>query len=286
MDEVGFMVNRITDDGYLKISTVGGINGSVMAGRHVTVGDERSQINGVIASKAIHQKKSDDRLKADKIEKLYIDIGADSAEKAIEYADIGSFAAFAPNFGRFGKDGRYIHSKALDDRFGCALIIELMRLLAEEKELPYDVYFCFTVREEVGISGAQTAAQSICPDYAIVLETTAVADLCDVDDSIRVAALGRGGAISLMDRSTIYNKEFITLALDVAKENEIPVQVKKYVSGGNDAGHIHKSGSGVKTLALSAPTRYLHSPNCVACYDDYESMLKLLQKLILSGRIK
>ena len=286
MDEVGFMISRVCDDGYLKISEIGGINGAVLAGRHVCVGDELSQINGVIASKAIHQKKSEDRLKADKIDKLYIDIGADSAEKAAEYANVGTFATFAPNFARFGKDGRYISSKALDDRLGCALIIELMRTLADAGELPLDVYFCFTVREEIGVSGALTAANTIRPDYAIVLETTAVADLCDVDESMRVASLGSGGAISLMDRSTIYNRDFIDLALEVAKKNEIPVQVKKYVSGGNDAGHIHKSTTGVKTLALSAPTRYLHSPNCVACYDDYEHMLKLLQKLILTGELR
>ena len=98
--------------------------------------------------------------------------------------------------------------------------------------------------------------------------------------------IGEGGALSLMDRSTIYDRDLIALALDVAKENGIKVQVKKFVSGGNDAGHIHKSGTGVRTLALSAPTRYLHSPNCVACLDDYYSMLDLLYKFILTEKLK
>ena len=131
----------------------------------------------------------------------------------------------------------------------------------------------------------------VVPEPALVrmktggVETTAVADIADVDKSKRVAALGEGGAISLMDRSTIYDKELINLALDIAKENGIKAQVKKFVSGGNDAGHIHKSGTGVRALALSAPTRYLHSPNCVSSYDDYQSMLNLLYKFILTEKL-
>ena len=287
MDEVGFMVTEITDKGYLKFSNVGGISPEVIAGRHVLVGDESRQVRGVIASKAIHHKDRDERLKPEKSDKLVIDIGAKSKEEANKLADVGTYVTFAPNFSRFGKDGRMLHSKALDDRFGCALLIELLRKLKKiENELPLEVHICFTTREEVGISGATVAANVIRPDYAIVLETTAVADLPDVDESRRVATLGEGGALSLMDRSTIYDRDLIALALDVAKENGIKVQVKKFVSGGNDAGHIHKSGTGVRTLALSAPTRYLHSPNCVACLDDYYSMLDLLYKFILTEKLK
>ena len=287
MDEVGFMVTEICEDGYLRFDTVGGISGSVLAGRRITLGGKDGKVNGLIASKAIHHKSKEDREKVLSAEKLHIDIGAANKEEAERYAEIGSFATFCSEFVLFGTNERRVKSKALDDRMGCAAMIEVMGALAKNRpSVDLDVYFCFTVREEIGVSGALTAANTIHPDYAIVLETTAVADLCDVDESMRVASLGSGGAISLMDRSTIYNRDFIDLALEVAKKNEIPVQVKKYVSGGNDAGHIHKSTTGVKTLALSAPTRYLHSPNCVACYDDYEHMLKLLQKLILTGELR
>lgn len=287
MDEVGFMVSEITEKGYLRFGEVGGIMPAVLSGRHVVVGDEKSQVGGVIASKAIHQKSAEDRLKPEKEENLLIDIGVDSDEEAKKYADVGTFATFAANFGRFGKDGRMLRSKALDDRLGCALIIELMRKLKDNTaSLPLDIYFCFTTREEVGLSGAEVAANAIAPDYAIVLETTAVADLSDIEDSKKVARLGEGGAISLMDRGTIYDRGLIDAAMDTAKEYGIKVQIKKYVSGGNDAAKIHKSGVGVRTLALSAPTRYLHSPNCVASYDDYEAMLELLYKMIITGRIK
>ena len=288
MDEVGFMVTEITDKGYLKIGTVGGISPEVMAGRHITLEAKNKElIEGIIASKAIHHKSREDRLKTEKTEKLYVDIGAKDGDEARELCDVGSFLSFSQNFSRFGKDQRYLSSKALDDRFGCALIIELLRKAVKERDsLPLDLYFCFTTREEVGISGATVAANSIRPDYAVVLETTAVADIPDTPDSSKVAKLGEGGAISLMDRSTIYDKELIELMLDVAKENGIKAQVKKYVSGGNDAGHIHKSTTGVRTLALSAPTRYLHSPNCVACLDDYDAMLDLLYKFIFTEKLK
>jgi len=130
------------------------------------------------------------------------------------------------------------------------------------------------------------AANTIRPDYAVVLETTAVADIAGVPESQKVAKLGEGGVISLMDRSTIYDRGLIDLMLETAKENGIKAQIKKFVSGGNDAGHIHKSTTGVRTLALSAPTRYLHSPNCVASLDDYDAMLELLYKFILTEKLK
>lgn len=134
--------------------------------------------------------------------------------------------------------------------------------------------------KEIGLSGARTAAHKIAPDFAIVLETTAVGDIAGTDEARRVSRLGEGGTLSLMDRSTIYDRDFVAFALDVAKKNSIPAQVKKYVSGGNDAGSIHKTGEGVRALALSVPTRYLHSASCVASLDDYASVRDLTEAMI------
>ncbi len=287
-DEVGFMITEICDNGYLKIDTVGGISPEVVAGRHVNVLGKNDLIyNGIISSKAIHHKSREDRLKPEKIKNLYVDIGAKDGDEAKEICEVGDYITFAPNFKYFGKDNRFIASKALDDRLGCALLIELIEKLKDKGDsLPLDLYFCFTTREEVGISGATVAANVIRPDYAVVLETTAVSDIAGVPESQKVAKLGEGGVISLMDRSTIYDRELVDLMLEVAKKNGIKAQIKKYVSGGNDAGHIHKSTTGVRTLALSAPTRYLHSPNCVASLDDYDAMLELLYKFILTEKLK
>ncbi len=281
MDEVGFMIKEITEGGYLKFATVGGIDERVLCGRNVVVGDETKQIFGVIASKAIHHQNAEERGKTTPIKEMYIDIGAKDKEDAERLVSLGDFGTFDSEFVIFGEDKTFVKSKALDDRMGCAVLLLLMEKLASgEVKTDKDLYLCFTVREELGLSGAQTTAQRIMPDYAIVLETTAVADIADVKPASRVAELGKGGTISLADRSTIYNRDFVNMAMETAEKNGIPAQIKRYVSGGNDAGHIHKSGKGVKCLALSAPTRYLHSPACVASLLDYEAIERLVEALV------
>lgn len=281
MDEVGLMINEIDADGYLKFETVGGIDCRVLCGRNVTVGDENKKIKGVIASKAIHHQSSEERKKPTKISEMYIDIGATSKEEAEKYVDIGDFAVFDSDFITFGKDGRMVKCKALDDRMGCVAWLEIMKAVAEGKiKNNNELYFCFTVREEVGLSGAQTVAQVIEPDYAIVIETTAVADIDGVAPARRVSDVGEGGVVSVMDRSTVYNHKLVSYILELAKLKGIKAQVKRYVSGGNDAGHIHKSGIGVKAAAISIPTRYLHSPACVASLDDFDSVIELVKALI------
>ena len=281
MDEVGFMVTEICEDGYLRFDTVGGISGSVLAGRRITLEGKNGMLSGLIASKAIHHKSKEDREKVLSAEKLHIDIGASSKEEAERYAEIGSFATFDSEFILFGTNERRVKSKALDDRMGCAAMIEVMESLAKERpHVDLDVYFCFTVREEIGLSGALTAANTISPDFALVLETTAIGDIADTSPEARVADVGSGGVLSLMDRSTIYDRSLVEFLLNTAKENDIKAQIKRYVSGGNDAGSIHKTGVGVRTAALSVPTRYLHSPACVASLDDYESLRDLCEAAI------
>lgn len=279
MDEVGMIINDITDEGYLKFANLGGIDPRVLCGRHVTVMGKNGDLPGVIASKAIHHQTADERKQVTTVDKMYISIGATSREDAEKYVAIGDSATFDSDFIRFGK-GK-IKSKAIDDRLGCAVMIEVLRGLCEDNaELPYDVYFCFTTREEIGLSGAQTTAQRLCPDIAIVLESTAVADIAGVAPNSRVATQGEGGAISLADRSTLYDRALVDHALKCAHDNGIPVQVKRLVSGGNDAGHIHKSGKGVRALAISCPTRYIHSASCVADEADCEAIKKLVSLLI------
>ena len=286
MDEVGFMITAIDEDGYIRFDTVGGIDESVIAGKHVTLGDEVTRIKGVIASKAIHHKKRSERLDVTPITSMYIDVGLSSRDDVLKHLDIGSYATFDSEFVRFGKDGNKIKCKAIDDRLGCALMIEVIRGIYDIREkLPMDIYFCFTTREEIGISGAQVAAQTISPDFAIVLETTAVADIADVPEASRVAIQGEGGTVSLLDRGTIYDREFVDTAMRIAEENGIKAQIKKYHSGGNDAKHIHTTGVGVRTLALSAPTRYLHSPACVADIRDYESMRAHLKAIVTNWEL-
>ena len=260
---------------------IGGIDPSVVAGRKILVGDEKGQISGIICSKAIHQKSPEEREKAVKHDKLCMDIGATSREEAEKLVKVGDYATFDSEFYAFGKGGRTLKCKALDDRMGCAAMLEIMdSFRADSPKSDIEVYFCFTVREEIGFSGAGTAAANIAPDLSIVLETTAIGDLPTTEACRRVADVGKGGVVSIVDRSTVYDRELVDRAMEIAKTREIPAQLKRYVSGGNDAGHIHKALEGVKALAISVPTRYLHSPACVASLDDYESVRDLAEAIM------
>ncbi len=276
MDEVGFMITEITEEGYLRFGNVGGIDPRVLSGRHVRVND-KAPVQGVIASKAIHMQTAEERTKVIPVRQLYMDIGAKDKANAETMVTVGDWAVFDSDFVSFGKDGGMMKGKALDDRVGCALLIELMRELKHNpRDLPFDVYFAFTCCEEVGISGAGVAAFTVAPELAIVLEATAIHDLPDVPERSRVGKVGEGGALSLADNGTIYDRAFVDYALRTAEQNEIKVQVKQAVSGGNDAAHIQRSLAGIRVLALSLPTRYIHSASNVAAYRDYEAMKALL----------
>ncbi|MBQ3483547.1 MAG: M28 family peptidase [Clostridia bacterium] len=279
MDEVGFLITDIEEDGTLRFANLGGIDRRVLCGRFVTVGDETKQVSGVIAGKSLHLQESDERDRVPEGKDLYIDIGTDSRAESERLLARGDFGTFSTPFVCFGKDGDSIKCKALDDRMGCAALIEVIRAL-EGKQLPLDLYFAFTVREELGISGALPTANRIAPDVAIVLETTAIADVADVAPARRVAEVGDGGVLSLIDRSTIYDRALVDFALATGKAHNIPVQVKRYVSGGNDAGHIQRSGVGVRCLALSAATRYLHAPISVASLTDYAAIRDLVLAML------
>lgn len=268
MDEVGMMITHINSDGTLDFDCVGGIDKRVMLGKPVTVGEDR--VRGVIGVKAVHMVPAAEKLSMPSV--MYIDIGADSAEDTEKVVRVGDYACFNSEFVEYG-DG-YIKGKALDDRAGCAMLIDLVK-----SELEYDMYFCFSAGEEVGFGIATTAFYRVQPDYAIVVETTTAADLADVPESKRVCSLGGGGVISFMDRRTIYPKELFDKAFEVAEKNGIKAQVKKAVAGGNNAGVIHKTAGGVKTIAVSLPCRYLHSPSCVLHKDDITEGTRLIRAL-------
>lgn len=269
MDEVGLMVTYIRADGTLSFNCVGGIDPSVIIGRQVRIGKDR--ISGVVGSTAVHNLSKEDRDKAPEVDSLYIDIGAESKEEAEKYVSLGDSVFFDSEFTELG--GSRVKSKALDDRAGCAMMIKLLH-----EKLEYDTYFVFNVQEEIGLRGSTVSAFSVAPDFAIVLEATTAADIDGVSGAKRVCVLGDGPVVSFMDRSTIYDKELYQLAFDIAT-----CQTKTMIAGGNDSGAIHISGSGVRTIAISVPCRYLHSPSSVIEMSDLESSYKLVK--ILARRI-
>ena len=271
MDEVGVIVTYITDDGMLKFGNVGGIDTKVILGRQFIF---ESGAVGVAGVKPVHLLKGDEKTKIPDSDSLYIDIGASSKSEAEKMVKIGETGVFLSDFVEFGD--HKIKCKALDDRVGCAVLIDMIR-----SELPYDAYFSFSVQEEIGTRGAMTAAFGIDPDYAIVLETTTAADITDVQEHKQVCKLGGGAAVSFMDRSTLYSKELFDTAFRVAGENGIKIQPKTLIAGGNNAGAIHKSRDGVKTITINTPCRYLHSPSCVCDTRDIESTRQLAEALLV-----
>lgn len=270
MDEVGFIVTAIRPDGTLAFDMVGGVDASVAIGRQVKVG--RNKINGVVGSVAVHNLSREEREKAPDMKKLCIDIGAENKEDAEKYISLGDCVYFGTDFEELGENR--IISKAIDDRAGCAMMI---RLILEQPE--YDTYFVFNVQEEIGLRGSGASAFALQPDFAIVLEATTASDISGVSGAEKVCSLGGGAVVSFMDRSTMYDRELYRLAFDIAEKENIPCQTKTMIAGGNDSGAIHISGRGVRTISVSVPCRYLHSPSCTADMTDIENSYRLVKSL-------
>ncbi len=271
MDEVGMIVTAITEQGYLQFDTVGGIESKVLLGRAVRL--YRTGVVGVIGTKAVHEQRAEEKGKAVAVSKLVIDIGAKDKADAEAWVRAGDGVVFESAFVPFG-DG-FVKGKALDDRVGCALLIELLQQPAET-----DFTVAFTVQEEVGLRGAKTAAYTVNPDVAIVLETTTAADIAGVSGQERVCTLQKGAVVGFMDRATIYPRSLYQLAQKIAKEKDIAIQTKSMVAGGNDSGAIHQSRGGVPTLAISLPCRYLHTATCVIHKDDYKAVWDLMTAML------
>ncbi len=269
MDEVGFIVTDITSEGMLKFAPVGGINDSAVFAGQVLVG--KNKISGIVCSKPLHLLSADEKKKCPKMDSLSIDIGVCSKEEALKYVRPGDSIVFDSFYD--DSEGRII-SKAIDDRFGCLVMIEMIR-----SELPYDMYFTFCVQEEVGLRGSACAAYTVAPDSAIVIEATTAADVPFSEGEKRVCLAGGGAVVSFMDRSTIYDKEYYDMAMRLARENNIPAQTKTMIAGGNDAGAIHRSRGGVRTIAVSVPCRYLHGSAALIRISDAEAVSEIVRIL-------
>lgn len=281
MDEVGFMVTQITDKGQLCFGCVGGIDPIVLSSKRVV---SENGICGAILSKPVHLLTKDERDKICPTEKMLIDIGAMDKDDCEKYVSVGDYFVFSADYMELGKD--LICGKALDDRLGCAIMVRLIYELYEtNREIDYDLYFAFTGREEIGYSTAFGATESVRPDYAIVIESKAVADLPDVSEEKRVGVLGDGGIVSFADRGAIYDRRFINHIMELCDKAEVKYQVNKYVSGGNDSANIQRSVEGVKVAVISAGSRYIHSQSNVISRGDLESIYKATYEVITNDRI-
>lgn len=268
MDEVGLMIIGIDQDGTLKFRPVGGIDDRVMLAKTVWVGPDR--IPGVIGGKPVHLLERGEYNNVVKMNGMRIDIGASDKDAASAKVKIGDRATFATEFSDLGPT---VMGKAFDDRVGCALIVELLQC----GPYPVDVMAAFTVQEEVGLRGAQVVGYRLEPDVAFALEGTICDDLPKEDDVSPVTEVGMGPALTTMDRATIADPRLVRFLTETAAKHSIPFQFRRTVGGGNDAGAIHLSRSGVPSAGVSIPCRYIHAPAAICGKIDLENTIRLMR---------
>ncbi|PAB60200.1 M42 family metallopeptidase [Anaeromicrobium sediminis] len=271
MDEVGLMVKSINDKGFVKFLKVGGIDDKVLVSKPVSIGDKK--ITGVIGAKAIHLQTPKERTVPLKSKDLYIDIGAKSKDDGKKHVSPGDYICFLSDYVEFGDD--LIKAKALDDRAGCAIIMDLLK-----NNYDSTIYAVFSVQEEVGLRGAAPYSYRLDSDLAIVIETTSCFDLDKVEEPDFVTKMHGGPAFSVLDRVTYYSKAVTNRLIGVAKDNNISYQFKQVPKGGNDSGQIHLSKNGIPTACISMPCRYLHSPVSVISKRDFNNSKKLLDEFL------
>lgn len=272
MDEVGFMVNKITDNGMIKFLTVGSVDPRVMIGRKMKVGPKK--VPGVISLKAIHLTTPAERKVAPPAGSLLIDIGASSKKEAEQYVQIGDPCYFDSPYEEFG-DQR-IKSKAIDDRVGCAVMAALL-----EEDLEYDTWFVFSTNEEIGGSrGARVAANALGAPTFLILEGTTAADMPGVPAHAQSTAQGQGCVVSIYDKTSVYSRPLIRAITQKADQEGIKWQYRRSANGSTDAGAFHLSATGAIGMGIATPTRYIHCACNVAYKPDIAEVLKMARLFI------
>ena len=265
MDEIGLMVTYIEEKGFLRFTNIGGIRLNLLLGSRFIF---ENGTTGVVGLEKLKEKKDPE------ISDYYLDIGVKNQEEAKKCVKIGDTACYlAP----FSLQGRRVIAKSLDNRAGCAVLMETLRRLP--RALPIGVYFVFTVQEELGLRGAKPVSYRLKPDYGLAVDVTRVGDTPEPEYKMEVS-LGEGPAIKVKDSSVICHPFIIEKMTAAANKHGIPYQFEVLERGGTDAGAIHLSREGVPSGALSIPCRYIHSPSEMIDLDDLENAVSLLNHLL------
>lgn len=279
MDEVGFMVTKIDEKGFLRFQTVGGWWSQVLLAQRVTVVTDKGDITGVIGSKPPHILPPEARKKPYEIKDMFIDIGATSCEEALEWG-VKPGDMVVPYFEfTVMKNEKMLLAKAWDNRIGCAVVIDVLKNLQKENH-PNVVYGVTNVQEEVGLRGAKTAENKVKPDIAFALDVGIAGDTPGISEKEALSKMGKGPQIVIYDASMVSHKGLRDTVVKVAEELNIPYQYESIPCGGTDAGSIHLVGSGIPSLAVTIATRYIHSHAAMLHRDDYENTVKLMTEVI------
>ncbi|MBQ2770640.1 MAG: M20/M25/M40 family metallo-hydrolase [Clostridia bacterium] len=270
MDEVGFQIRGILEDGLLAYEEEG-IDPRVVLSKRVRVG--KNAIPGVIGVKAHHLQKKSDFAHVLEHNELFIDIGAKDKADAEQYVEVGDYAWFDTAFAPFGEG--LVKGKALDDRVGCAILMELLK-----KRYPCNLVAVFATQEEVGHRGATVAAQRVKPDLCLILEGTTANDTVDAPLHKQVTKINWGPAITFMDGAAIVPEALIKALKETAERNGIPWQLRRGTTGSTDAGIVQQMGAGCVAGGLSVPCRYIHGPCSVASVKDIENTYRLMDRFL------
>jgi len=279
LDEVGFMITRIDDNGFLYFQTIGGWWSQVMLAQRVTIVTSKGDVTGIVGSKPPHIMTAEARKKPVDIKDMFIDIGATSREEAESFGvRPGDSAVPYFEFTQM-KNEKLLLAKAWDNRIGCAIAIEVLRNLKDEAH-PNVVYGVGTVQEEVGLRGAKTATNAIKPDIGFAVDTGIAGDTPGISPKEADSKIGEGPQIILYDASMISHKGVRDFVVDTADSKDIPYQYANLAAGGTDSGSIHLTANGVPALSITIATRYIHSHAAIIHQDDFDNAVKLIVEVI------
>jgi putative aminopeptidase FrvX len=276
MDEVGLMVKTITKDGFLQFSKMGGIDDRILPAQKVAVYTKKGIYSGIIGSKPPHIQKEEERKKIITYDDLFIDVGAENKEDAANMGiAIGDPVAFDIKYVKLCKD--VVIGKAFDNRAGCIIMVEALRLL---KETECTICAVGTVQEEVGLRGAATAAFGVDPDLAIALDVTIAGDVPGVREFDTSVKMGKGPALTISDSGLITHPKVLRWLIETAEEEKIPFQIESGLLGSTDAARISMTRQGIPSGNISIATRYIHSPVGMLSLKDIENSAKLTSAAI------
>ena len=278
IDEIGYMVKYIDEQGYIYFSTIGGIDAGLIGGREVVIKTEKGHLSGVIGKKPIHLIRKEEAAKQPKAEDFWIDIGAKNKKEAQKLVKVGDVAVPAVQFVKL--QNNFVAAKSFDDKTGAFIVAEVLRNIASKKP-PIEVYGVATVQEEIGLRGARTSAFGISPNVGIAIDVTFATDHPTVEKKrIGEISLGKGPVLA---KGPNINPKVFSLLESIAKKKKIPYQIEAISSAtGTDANVIQLTKSGVATGLVSIPSRYMHTPVEVVSISDLENTIKLLSEFLLN----
>ncbi len=281
-DEVALLTTFIDDNGFIRFHTLGGIPAGVLPGQRFVFDGRKGRLRGIVGTKPPHLMTEEERKKVPTIQDLYVDVGAESRDAAVEKGCyIGMTGVFDVEFAELG-DG-YVRGKAFDDRAGCAVMAEAFKRL---RGSGCTVVAVGTVQEEVGLRGARTAAWQEEPAFGLALEGTSAGDVPGSVPHAQSSNLRKGPVVTIADRSVITHPKVLNTLIEVAESNDIPYQFKKVPTGGTDAGAIHLTKAGIPSGTVATPCRYIHGPAAVTTVEDLENTVRLVDAFVrrISGK--